>query len=379
MNKKCNLLAIITLSFMFTVFWLLPVQAQEKLQTDSLTIQDALDKAYASSTELKKNVLERKRAAKYRDDAAEAVTWMPQIGVVVPAYQAVMNSYQQAEINLETARKTEQMTRDKINNDVISAYTTAQKNYNNIEIIHTNLEKLKQQKRVASLAKEIGMLSDYEYDSYNTSITQLETTYRNCQSLYRSSISSLSFLLDVKDSSWNPQLISKPVLNEYIRDELSIEINRGTSQSVQVWTQKALRDIERSKEQWVLPNISNEIKDINRQVAELNYQQATRDITGLIESRYYGIDAQETQVTAKEEAFHKAERDLDIGRLRFGVGIIPRYASNPAIESLHSLEKALEIAEMELENARIDLVKQKSDFAFLTGQQAEVYDSSDWK
>lgn len=345
-------------------------------QTDisSLSIQDALNMAYKDNPDLRKAELSVEKAQLQCDDAAESVTWIPTGGLVLPAYQQVMNGYQQAQIGLSTAKKTRDTQKESISKDVIAAYTAILKSKNNLDTLKINLEDAKNQKRIQSLAKEVGLCSDYDYSKASSSIEQLEKSYNAAQQSYQGSIASLAALLG-KDEAWKPDLSSKVLIASYPRNELSVEISRGTSESTLVWTQKALLDIEKSKESWVLPNLSSDMQNINLSTAEIDYEQAKRSARTSIEQLYYNIDATEGQLQAYVIANAQAQKDLQIAQLKYDLGLLPA-TSMTGGESLASAKASAQKAQISLDNARADLVNLKAQFAYLTGQT--VYDEKDW-
>jgi outer membrane protein TolC len=309
-----------------------------------------------------------------RDDARRYVDWIPTGGLVSPAYQQVFNAYQQAEIGLRAAKKAQTSEKNRITQEVVTAYTKALKDFNTMESTRIKLQDLENQKRIAGMSMGLGLISELDYQKLDSSIKQAQEGYKAAQAAYEGSLASLRYLLG-KGEDWKPKLTSRAVLDEYSRNELSIELSRGLSESVLVMTQKTLLDIERSKEDWVLPNVSSTMKKINSDIAEINYEQAKRTAKSTIEQLYYGIDALEGQIQAAEAALSTAQKDLEIARLKYEVGAISRYAM-PGSDSLSSAEVAAETARMNLESLKADLAQLKAQFAYLTGQ--EPYDPEDW-
>jgi len=340
----------------------------------SFTLEDALQTAYANNPDLRKADLQVEKAQIQRDDARKYVDWIPTGGLVSPAYQQIFNAYQQAEIGLTTAKKAQDAEKDRITQEVITAYTKALKDFNTMESTRVKLQDLENQKRIAGMSMGLGLISELDYQKLESGIKQAQEGYKAAQAAYEGSIASLRYLLG-QNAGWNPVLSSRAILDTYSRNELSVELSRGISESILVWTQKALLDIERSKEDWALPNVSSNMQRINSGIAETNYEQAKRTAKSTIEQLYYGIDALEGQIQAAESALATAQKDLEIARLKYEVGAISRYAMQGA-ESLSAAEIAAETARMDLENLKADLAQMKAQFAYLTGQ--EPYDPKDW-
>lgn len=362
-------------AFFLSLFNPIIVLAEEKDPTNNITIQEALDIAYKSNPDLRKAQLEIEKAQILRDDAAKAVTWIPTGGLINPAYQQVFNGYQQAEIGLSTAKKAEASEKNRITKEVIGSYTKVLKDYNTMESMKITLEDLEHQKRIAGMSKGLGLMADIDYEKLDAGIKNAEEGYKAIQAAYEGSLASLRYLLG-QNPNWNPVLTSRAILETYPRNELSVELSRGTSESILVWTSKALLDIEKSQEYWVLPNVSTDMRNINRDKAEINYKQAKRDTRALIEQLYHGINAIEGQIQAAEVAYNTAQKDMEIAQVKYDVGMIPRYSAMPGAETLSSAKVEAEKTRLELENLKADLAKMKADFAFLTGQT--VYNPKDW-
>lgn len=345
-------------------------------EDNGLSIQQALDIAYKSNPDIRKAQLEVDKAQLQRDDAAEAVTFIPTGGLVAPAYQQLYNGYQQTEIALKTAKKACDAEKDRITKEVIAAYATAIKNYNIMETTRLNLEDMKEQKKAYSLAKEVGYMAEHDYSKFETGLKSLEEGYKASQAQYNSSIASLGQLLG-KTQGWNPELTSRAVLDEYSRNELTVEISRALSESVLVMRQQALLDIEESKQEWVLPNVSSDMQQIELDMAGINYEQARRSARSTIEGLYYGIDALEGQIEAAQSSYEMARRNYEVAKLKYEVGMIPKCSIVPGEESLNGA--ALDVSKklVELESLKADLAQNKATFAYLTGQV--VYSSGDWK
>lgn len=366
-----------SLLIVLCILFLFPASAfagQEAVTAVSL--EEALQIAYQNNPDLRKSNLELDKAQIQRDDARQLIDFIPASGLVSPETNAVFNAWQQAEIGLATAKKAQTSEKELVSKEVISTYIEAVKYYNDMESSRLTLQNMEHQKRIAGMNMGLGLMSELAYQKLDNSINKVQEGYKATQAMYEGAIASLRYLLG-QSAGWNPGLSSRAVLAAYPRNELSVELNRGTSQSVLVYTKKALLDIENSKEDWILPNLSTKMQNINLNMAELDYEQATRDAKAAIEKLYYGIDTLEGQIQVSEASYREAQKDLEIAKLKFDVGVIPRYSMTPEAETLSGAELDEQKARLDLENLKADLAKMKADFAYLTGQT--VYDSKDWE
>ena len=361
----------------FVAVAIMPETAIAQENTSALTMQQALDMAYKHNPDLRKAQLELDKAQINRDDAAKAVSYIPTGGLVYPEIQQGYNLFQQAEIGLKVAKRTAATEKDRLSKDIINAYTTALKNYNTMETTRLTLEDLKQQLSVANIAMQTGMMSEYDLTSVQSGIRQAEKGYQASQAQYDASLAALAALLG-QGSDWKPELTSQAVLTEYQRNDLAIELSRGVEQSSAVWQSQAQLDIEKSKETWVMPNISSDMQSINTGTAEMTLEQAKIATKSAIEQLYYGIDATEGQIAAAEAANEQAQRDLEVTQLKYDVGLTPKYSMPGAsgLSSLAAATLAAQKAQYNLDSLQASLAGMKAQFAYLTGQT--VYDAGDW-
>ena len=372
MKKYFRLIIVMSLC-MLLLFPSFACAGEEAVHT--VTLEDALQMAYTSNPDIRKADLELEKAQINRDDARDTLDWIPTGGLIDPAVNQVFNLYQQTEIGLSTAKKAQESEKDRITQEVISAYTKVLKDFNTMESTRLTLEDLEHQKRIAGMSMGLGLISELDYQQLESGIKEAQEGSKATQAAYEGSMAALRYLLG-QNASWNPVLSSRAILDTYSRNELSVELSRGTSESVLVWTKKALLDIEKSKEIWFLPNTSSDLKKVDLHMAEVSYEQAKRDAKAMIEQLYYGIEATEGQIQAAESALATAQKDLEIAQLKYDIGAISRYSMVPGTDTLSAAELEAETARMDLESFKADLAQMKAQFAYLTGQ--EPYDPGDW-
>lgn len=335
---------------------------------NSLGIEQAITKAYKNNPDLRKANIAVEKAEINRNDAAEMITWIPTGGMVMPAYQQMMNGYQLAEINYQTAKKAENAARDFIDYSVINAYCNAVSSYNNMEMARVKLEDAKYQLSMSSVARAVGALAELDYEKAETGTSQLEEVYKLNIAKYDGSIAQLRSLLG-EGRDWQPDLSSKPILDQYKRNELSIEIGRGLAESRDVWSAEARLKAEESQQPWIIPGLSSKMQNLNLEGAQIDYEKSKRDTQASLEQLYYILDSMEGQIAAAEKAYDSIARDMKITELKYELGMIAK----SALSTAHSEEAN---AYMNLENARTALVQYKAQYALLTGQQ--VYSADDW-
>ena len=334
-----------------------------------------MELAFKNNPNLRLAELEVEKAQILRDDAYDYVDYFPTEGVVTLAFNQVFNAYQQAEIGLNTAKRAKLAAKDQLTKDVIAAYTEALMNYNNMKSMELTLKNTRDLHTVSSVAGKVGFISSYDFDSSITGLQQVEEGYRAAQLTYEGSVANLGSLLG-QNPDWNPILTSEALITSYEREDLSSDIIHGSSESVLVWTKQALLDIEKSKENWILPGLTSEERKIDMSTAELNYEDAKRTSRVLIEQMYYGIDTIEGQIKLAELAYEKAMKDKELAQLKYDLGLIPRLTLTPGADSLESKILAVSQANTQLCNLKLQLANLKAQYAFMIGE--DVFEEADW-
>lgn len=365
------IVSILVLAFFMAVFLPLNVYAEE-----ALTIDDALAKTYKGNPDLRRIDLEVEKAQIMRDDAAEAVFYIPTGGMVYPEVQQVVNMYQQAEIQLNTLKKQQKSEKDRITKEVIAAYADAVKKYNTSEAARMMLEQAREKQRISSVMLGAGLIAPFDHDQGKTGVKQLEEAYNAAKKAYEGSLANLAALLG-ESQGWQPKLVSRPVIENYPRHELSMEISRGLDESILVWSRKALLDIEESKQNWFLPNEKSSVTRIKYETAGIDYEKAKRDARAMIENLYYTIDTMEGQIKAAQIAYEQAEKAYKMTKIKYELGLVTRVGAGMNSEDLLTAETNFNKARLDLENLKSDLARIKAEYAYLTGQ--EVYSREDWK
>lgn len=349
----------------------LEVQAQES----PLTLESAIEMAYKSNPDLRKAEFQLDKAQYVRDELAKNISLPNPNGVlmVYPAMQQAVNSFQQAEVNLRTAKKMTEAEQQKLEKDVTVAYSNCIKSKAQLELAKKNLAQMQQLDRIASLSRANGLMSDFEREKSHSSRKQLEEKIKGAEVQYAKSMAELASLLG-KGSDWQANLVSYPVIRDYQRNELWMELGRGVSESVLTLAAKNQLDVEKTKEYFPITHTDAYMWNLQYNLAELDYEQANRDARNTIEKLYYQIDSLEKLVTTSELKLIQADKDLELAQLKYEVGMISRYSLLNS--SLSGAEIDRENALSELQGYQNDLIQAKAQYAYLTGQP--VYHDADW-
>jgi outer membrane protein TolC len=369
---------IIAVTMVFSIFSLIAASAPAMAGPEageSLSITAALEMAAKSNPGYRQASLQVEKTELTKDKAAQAVSWIPEQGLVDPDYQQVVNNYQQALIGYDAARKALQAQKNTLTKDVIAAYTACLREHNNLAYARINLENTRRQLQISGIARTVGLVGDYEFDKADTGLKQVQEGVKAQEAVYESAVASLRALLG-KEDGWTPELSSRPVIEVYPREALATELGRAANESILLLETKANYEIEESKQHWILPNQIFGMKAIDLELSSIAYEQARRDSKATLESLYLAIDALEAQVEAAQKSYKMAAKDLEVVQLKYELGMAAEYELQPSGSSLASARVACEKARIDLENLQSQLAESKAKFAALTGKEA--YNAADW-
>ncbi|NLT20458.1 MAG: TolC family protein [Syntrophomonadaceae bacterium] len=343
-----------------------------------LSLEEAMDIAYRYNPSLRKVALELDRAEVLRDLAAQSITLLPTEDILVtPSGKAMINNFEQADINWKAKKKVSESEKQRIEKEVINAYAEAIKSANQIEIARRQLKDIKEQNRVHQVATVYGVMSNMDLNSSKIGVEQVEEGLKAAESAHEMAMSSLRNLLN-QGPNWNPVLTSQPIADSFTRPEIWLSLSRAQNQSIMMLQAESLYEIEQRKIFWGLGPTEDDpyMDSINLVLRELDVEQARRDTRSTVESLYHNIDVVEKRIALAETILKQKEQDFQLAKLRYELGIIPYRSLNPTETSMASAQLAVDKAKLELVNLRADLVILRAGFGYLIGEQ--VYSNLDW-
>ena len=346
---------------------------------ETLSLEEAMALAYKYNPDLRKAELQLDRAEILRDLAAQSVTFMPTGDLLVmPEGRSLINSYEKADTNWKAAKKTNESKKLRIEQEVLTAYAGALKNFNLMELARMQLQDMEEQNHVYQVATVQGVVSNLDLRSSKRGVQQLQDSLEAHQAAYELSLATLRSLLN-QGPQWKPVLTSRPILGDFSRAELFLELSRGENQSIMMLQADTLLKMEESKLYWGLGSNEEDpyMDKLNLYLRELDYEQAKRDTRSTVEQLYHRIDTLEKQIAIYESTLEQREQDLQTAQLMYEVGLMSYRSLRPTEPCLAATELAVQRTQLELENARADLATLRATFAYLTGQ-SQVYSKLDW-
>ena len=371
-NRRYLMVFIIIL----TVALLAPAAAYAK--EEPLSIDAAVELAQAKNPQVTSLKLQVDRANILRDDAADAVTILSTGQLLVnPSGQMIVNNYEQLTIQLKSLKKQLDSEQRRVEKEVVSAYTDAVIAINDIKATRLTMEEMKQQVRLYDLGQNIGMVSQYDHNTFLRKMEQLEDKLAMQEKQYETSVASLRALLH-KGTEWEPVLTNQPVITKYPRQSLDTEFIRATDQSVLVLGAQTAVELERIKVYW--PDFVGQdayMDEIQRNVKELDYEKTKRDMRSTVEQLYLGMDALETQIELSQKLLEEKQRELKLRELKYELGLISLRSMQPGVETLETAQNGVTRAQIDYNSLQAKLAANKANYGYITGQT--VYSKLDWK
>ena len=347
-------------------------------EEETLSIDAAVELARAKNPQVTSLKLQVDRANIQRDDVADAVTFLSTGQLLVnPDGQMLVNNYEQLTIQLKSLKKQLDSEQGRVEKEVVSAYTGAVIAANDMKATRLTMDEMKQQARLYDLGRGIGMVSQYDHNTFLRKMEQLEDKLDMQEKQYDSSIASLRGLLH-KGTEWKPVLTSQPVITKYPRQSLATEFVRATGQSVLVMGAQTAVELERIKVYW--PHFVGKeayMDEIQRNVKELDYEKTKRDMYSTVEELYLGMDALEIQIGLSQKLLEEKQREFQLKELKYELGLIPLRSMQPGVETLETAQNEVTRAQIDYNSLQAKLAANKANYGYITGQT--VYSKLDWK
>ncbi|MGE5405028.1 MAG: stalk domain-containing protein [Candidatus Saccharibacteria bacterium] len=341
----------------------------------TLNIQQAIDWAYASDPTVKRAEMDVQVASLQRDKLALQNYYFVPNGPVTSTEQGIIKSYQQAEITLKTAQKAQKIQKDAISDSIITKYIAVIKAKDSVDLSQLTLITLQKQKAVRKISKDVGMLSQFDWDTMERGIAQAEEGLKAAQANYITTCTALNEAIG-KNKSDNYEMLSTPIADTVLRDALDKETTSAIENSSAVWVAEQNVKNQEIAQQWVQPTVPSDIAAVQWDQAKMDEQKAKRDARTTVETAFFGLDALEKQIAADKIALATAQNNLRIAEVKYNIGTLPLISPAVGSADLMTSRVDYEKAKITLEQHRCDLIKTKADFYLLTGRTA--FDSHDW-
>jgi outer membrane protein len=308
-----------------------------------LTLDQAVDKALATSKDLKQSDYDIERGEKVREKVADTVKYIP-IGPSPEAASAAFTTLVQTDLAWQMSKKTKTMKADAVVLSVFQAYTNVLSAQEEVTAAEAALKNADWQQRAARASYQVGMSSEaakiQAEAGYQLRKAALEAARQGLIDKYQA----LNNIVGLKPDD-RPVLLDIPQFIPIEIDNLEAAIQRRLEQSPSIWL--ADRKVELAKLDLDLYDWTNpmrepyDAKKIDVSTAELTAADGKEQMRQAIRAIYNKILQLEENYALQQENLKIAEENLRIVQVQFEVGMATKAQLLEAESQVAEAKKSL--------------------------------------
>ncbi len=340
-NRRRVIIWLVLLIFAVT-YTATPVLAVETTQPQ-LALEQAIDAALKHSAEVAKAGNAVQKAKETLDAAADDVSYIPASSSADANVQAAFNNWTSASISYQSSQKSLTTSRDSVRIDISNQYWSLLKMQEKLKATELAASYAQLQLRIATLKKQVGLLSDFDLLTYQTS----------AQSAV-SSLGSMKNDLDKAYMAFNQDLglnqETRPVLVDSIpyekldSDNLEHEVQRVLSQAPSVWQADQAINLQKIAENLALSSGSYttyKVRKINVEDSKLTAASTREAIADSTRSLYYSLKSLEESIALADQNLRVQEEALRVIKVKYDIGMATKAEVDAEEKDLASLKASL--------------------------------------
>ncbi len=343
-------LTIIFLALVVVVLGTASVALAKEPVTPQLTIEDVLNMAVDNSTALKSGNLTKDQAWESRNDAADDVSLRPSGGggPVNVKSESSFTKLMQTSNRYLTQGKLLQQEEKSVKLDAYQKYISvliAQEKIKNAEI---TLAKDQLSERLAKICAQVGTISNLEIvtaqSTVQASVAALQEASENLDKAFVE--------LNAVIGLW-PE--DRPILQDTIAfetfkvDNINAEASRAETSSETLWSLQQLVNLQKMDLSYFRYGpgsgalSSYDIEKLDVGIAELNVEEARKEVRNGVYTLYKDIQAAEEQYNKVDAAIKATEETLRVTKVKYDVGMATTMDIKTSEAALVSYETNLEL------------------------------------
>ncbi|MGE5373213.1 MAG: stalk domain-containing protein [Solirubrobacterales bacterium] len=374
-NRALALLVLLTIMSVFVP--VLPALGETAAAGPvQISIEQAITITYEKDPAVRKSAASVEGATATRDKSFDVLYWRPTSGWELPGSGSIeaYTGFLTYDANMALAKKLDKLQPNTIAKKMITAYTAALKDQNNLQQARMELSVMEKQIAVKKLSRDLGQVSEVDWAALENGLVLKQQAVKAYEDAASISMLNLIELMNGSRSSVL-QLMSHPIPNPVKKGSLEYEVSQASNDAVSVWTQESAVNLETLKQPLVTPSIPSKVSQANVTGAQADLETAKRDARIAVETLYYGIEAKEKTLKALNDSLVLAQKNLGTAETKYRLGMIP-WVNAGIGPDLASSRLEVEKAKIAVENTRADIVKYKADLYYITNRK--VYDAADW-
>lgn len=325
--------------------WLPTAVADEVADnSQTLTLEQAIDLALQNDNELKKAEREIDRTKELRDDAADEVSFTPVMGSSYdPDYELSWNNLLSADLTWQMSKKTLETTRDALVLKVCQSYWNVQGAQEKVNL-QEKLEKqalLNLQNTRAGI--QAGTVAPSQLVAAEGQWQQAKNNLLAAQHTLDDAYNAFNQLVGL-DAGAKPVLTNKPVYEPLEIPNLDYEVEKVIENSPSTWLAQQRVTLQKWAADMIYftgQYIPYKARQISVEQAELDAASAKDMMEQVTRNLYYSIRGLEESYQAAQEAVKMAEENLRVTRAKFDAGMATRAEVVAAEVSVEQAQQVL--------------------------------------
>lgn len=345
--------------FVLTLLWGSGTAFADGSTVKELSLQEAIDKAIAHSSDLRVSgykidqaELAVEAAEENADNAADAAVYAVESGDtysdLISGAAIASNNLTQKEMAWNSAKKDYQAQKDSIVISVYQAYYGVLQAEAALDVAQQALNQADLQYRGTNLKYQFGFASRLQVQQEGANLEAAKQSYASSENALASAYEKLNQMIGLQPDD-RPVLTDRPVFSPLQIDSLDAEISRALDESPAVW--KADAAVEQAK--LALDNAgyspieshTYESMEISISIAEVNAQAEKERLSQSLRSLYSSILQLEANHAALERKLSTAEETLRMTEMKYEYGRASRADLLAAQSAVASSRQALLNAE----------------------------------
>lgn len=313
-------------------------------QAQTLTYEQALERALSSSYSLQNAKADIERAGETRDKAADNIKYIPG-GPGNPMANQVYTGYSKAEVGYQMQKKKLDVEKDTITYSVKEAYNAVLQALEKKKIADKSVENAYLQNNVMRYKQREGIVSNFEADKADKTYQAELKNQKAALAAVDSAYEKLNQLIKLPASS-RLQLVDYPKFEKMSEVDLDGHIAKVIDGNPSIWLAGKNIDLARlDLDLYTFNDPTNpdtyRAKEIDVDKAQYSYNDAVDKTEQGVRTIYYNIRQLEENYEVIEQKLKIAQDTLRLSELQFEAGILTKAELSSARLAVEQLKQQL--------------------------------------
>ncbi|MGI6549683.1 MAG: TolC family protein [Syntrophomonadales bacterium] len=300
-----------------------------------LTIQSALDRAYAYSPLMKTSEFEVEKSERIRSDAVDFVRGIPMTGFIsgTTLVGDAYTGYLQADMGWQIAKDALEKKKNSITVDVYAKYYTVLRAESQIDVAKKDLERDTCIFKIAELQRRLGMRTELDLRNVQAQKEQSMVALADAEKQAEMARNDLYILLGLPNG--DTYVLDQPTWTTIDLAPLDTEVSRALAFSHDVYSADMAANIANQIKYWAK---NWTIGQIDADISLQNKELIKNSVKAAVNSLYWNLKDLPERRAALELAIQNAHQALDLTRLKYENGLATRTEVIQAEAVLKNLE-----------------------------------------